>query len=89
MTASPPPAPEPLAFEALEAVYETLAAGIDRAGEANEAVFLTKLAMVLAHRAGAGVDFGDCVATALRNLGIEAQPLPGPSAQRPRPPQTS
>ncbi|MDP3547557.1 MAG: hypothetical protein Q8S29_15415 [Phreatobacter sp.] len=89
MTALPPPAPEPLAFDALETVYETLALGIDRAGEANEAADLTKLAIDLANRAGAGVDFGDCVATALRNLGIEAQPLPGPSAQRPRPPQTS
>ena len=56
MTASPP-ATEPLPFEALEAVYETLASGIDRAGAAHEAVFLAKLALVLAHRAGPGVDF--------------------------------
>lgn len=74
MTASPT-APEPLAFEALEAVYETLAIGIDRAGATNEAVFLTKLALVLAHRAGAGVDFRDCVETALRDLDVVARPL--------------
>ena len=74
MTASPT-APEPLAFEALEAVYETLANGIDRAGEARESVFLAKLALVLAHRAGAGVDFTDCVETALRDLDVVARPL--------------
>lgn len=68
-------APEPLAFEALEAVYETLAGGIDRAGATHEAVFLTKLALVLAHRAGAGVDFADCVETALRDLDVVARPL--------------
>lgn len=74
MTASQP-APVPLAFEALEAVYETLASGIDRAGEARESVFLAKLALVLAHRAGAGVDFTDCVETALRDLDVVARPL--------------
>ena len=74
MTASPP-ATEPLPFEALEAVNETLASGIDRAGEAHEAVFLAKLALVLAHRAGAGVDFADCVETALRDLDVVARPL--------------
>lgn len=74
MTASPP-ATEPLPFETLEAVYETLASGIDRAGEAHEAVFLAKLALVLAHRAGAGVDFADCVETALRDLDVVARPL--------------
>lgn len=68
-------APEPLAFEALESVYETLAGGIDRAGATHEAVFLTKLALVLAHRAGAGVDFADCVETALRDLDVVARPL--------------
>jgi hypothetical protein len=74
MTPSPP-APGPLAFEALEAVYETLASGIDRAGASHEAVFLAKLALVLAHRAGAGVDFADCVETALRDLDVVAHPL--------------
>jgi len=74
MTDAIPAAPEPLAFEALEKVYEALAAGIDRAGETNEAVFLAKLAMVLAHRAGAGVDFADCVETALRDLDAGERP---------------
>lgn len=74
MTPSPP-SPEPLAFEALEAVYETLADGIDRAGVSHEAVFLTKLALILAHRAGAGLDFADCVETALRDLNVVARPL--------------
>jgi hypothetical protein len=73
MTATPPPAP--LAFEALERVYDQLAAAIDQAGEAHEALFLTKLVMVMAHRAGEGLDFGGCVATALENLGLPAQTL--------------
>jgi hypothetical protein len=73
MTANPPAAPLP--FEALERVYEQLAAAIDRAGEANEALFLTKLVMVMAHRAGEGLDFDGCVATALENLGLPSQTL--------------
>ena len=40
-----------------------------------EAVFLAKLALVLAHRAGAGVDFADCVETAARDLDVVARPL--------------
>lgn len=48
--------PTPLPFEALERVYDQLAAAIDRAGEANEALFLTKLVMVMAHRAGDVLD---------------------------------
>ncbi len=69
------PAPDPLAFEKLEGVYETLAGGIDRAGAARESVFLAKLALILAHRAGIGVDFADCVETALRDLDVVARPL--------------
>ena len=67
--------PATLPFEDLERVYEQLAAAIDRAGEANEALFLAKLVMVMAHRAGGGLDFAACVATALENLGAPAQTL--------------
>ena len=42
----------PMPFEHLEQVYEQLAEAIDRAGPANEALFLTKLALTLAHRLG-------------------------------------
>jgi hypothetical protein len=70
MTAIPPAAPLP--FEALERVYEQLATAIDRAGEANESLFLTKLVMVMAHRAGDGLDFEACVAVALGNPTLDA-----------------
>mgnify|MGYP001416615774 CR=1 FL=1 len=39
-------------FENLEHAYEALAAAIDKVGPANEALFLTKLAIVLTHRCG-------------------------------------
>ncbi|WP_296574476.1 hypothetical protein [Phreatobacter sp.] len=73
MTATSPPAS--LAFEALERVYDQLAAAIDEAGEAHQSLFLAKLVIVMAHRAGDGLDFDTCVATALENLGLPAQTL--------------
>ncbi|MDP2804197.1 MAG: hypothetical protein Q8O26_20195 [Phreatobacter sp.] len=73
MTATPPASPLP--FEALERVYDQLAAAIDQAGDAHEALFLTKLVMVMAHRAGAGLDMEAAIATALENLGVPAQTL--------------
>jgi hypothetical protein len=66
-----PSMPTPLPFEALEQVYEQLAAALDRAGEANEALFLTKLVMVMAHRAGDVLDFEACVALALGDLALD------------------
>jgi len=39
-----------MTFEELEAVYARLAAAIDRAGPRDEALFLAKLALALAHR---------------------------------------
>jgi len=74
MTSSSTPATLP--FEDLERVYEQLAAAIDRAGQANEALFLAKLVMVMAHRAGGGLDFAACVATALDSLDGDAEPTP-------------
>lgn len=41
-----------LAFEDLEQAFELIAQGIDRAGEARETLFLSKLALALAHRIG-------------------------------------
>lgn len=66
-----PSMPTPLPFETLEQVYEQLAAALDRAGEANEALFLTKLVMVMAHRAGDVLDFEACVALALGDLALD------------------
>lgn len=43
---------QPLAFNELEQVYDLMAQVIDEAGEENEALFLSKLAITLAHRLG-------------------------------------
>ncbi|MCB1847247.1 MAG: hypothetical protein KDI04_07615 [Halieaceae bacterium] len=42
----------PLAFNELEQVYELMARAIDEAGAENEALFLGKLGITLAHRLG-------------------------------------
>ena len=39
-------------FDDLEAAYEALATAIDTAGAEREALFLTKLALVLGHEVG-------------------------------------
>ena len=57
-----------LAFEDLESVYATLAEAIDTAGPANEAVFLTKLALLLADRLGNRQAVTDAIAAALQDL---------------------
>ena len=41
-----------LAFNELEQVYDLMARAIDEAGEENEALFLSKLGITLAHRLG-------------------------------------
>jgi hypothetical protein len=66
--------PVPLPFEGMEKVYDRLAAAIDRAGPECETLFLTRLVMILAHRAGEGVDFADCIAAAHE---------PGPAREQP------
>lgn len=43
---------QPLAFAELEQVYELMARAVDRVGADNEALFLSKLSMILAHRLG-------------------------------------
>jgi hypothetical protein len=55
-------------FEDLERAYETLAQAIDRAGPEHEALFLTRLALVLAHRMGRVDVFEHAVATALDDI---------------------
>lgn len=66
--------PPPLAFEAMERLYENLADAVDRAGPDNEALFLTKLVLVMAHRAGTSLDMDEAIATALARLGEAAKP---------------
>jgi hypothetical protein len=56
-------------FDDLESAYETLATAIDTAGEEKETLFLTRLALVLAHEIGDIATFKQAVATALEDLG--------------------
>jgi Protein of unknown function (DUF2783) len=55
-------------FDDLETAYESLAVAIDSAGEQREALFLTRLALVLAHEIGDIATFRRAVQTALEEL---------------------
>ena len=61
-------------FEHLEQAYDALAEAIDRAGPRSEALFLTKLALALAHRLGDLDSFSSAVAEALQDLAEDAPP---------------
>jgi len=63
--------PPPLPFDAMERIYDQLAAAIDRAGPDNEAVFLTKLVLVMAHRAGHTLDVESCIDAARGTVGFK------------------
>jgi hypothetical protein len=54
--------------EQLELSYERLAAAIDQAGSKQELLFLTKLALTLAHRIGEPDIVAECIAVALKDL---------------------
>jgi len=56
-------------FDDLEAAYEALATAIDTAGEQREALFLTRLALVLGHELGDIAAFRSAIRTALEDLG--------------------
>ena len=51
-----------------ETAYETLATAIDSAGPEREALFLTRLALVLAHELGDINAFQNAIKTALDGL---------------------
>ena len=53
----------------MEAAYEALALAIDAAGEPRETLFLTRLALVLAHELGDITAFKRSIETALEDLG--------------------
>ena len=55
-------------FEDFETAYETLATAIDKAGPEREALFLTRLALVLAHELGDIGEFQNAIRTALDGL---------------------
>jgi hypothetical protein len=60
MTAMPP--------EDFEVAYEALAMAIDSAGPEREALFLTKLALVLGHELGDIAVFRSAIRTALEGV---------------------
>ena len=55
-------------FEDFEIAYEMLATAIDQAGPAREALFLTRLALVLGHELGDVAAFRRAIETALDGL---------------------
>ena len=55
-------------FDDLEAAYEALATAIDTAGKQREALFLTRLALVLGHELGDIAAFREAIRTALEGL---------------------
>ena len=63
-----PTPPAAMPFDELEQAYERLARAIDAAGPEREALFLTRLALVLAHRLGRLDAFDGAVAMALDGL---------------------
>ena len=58
----------PMPFDDFETAYETLATAIDQAGPEREALFLTRLALVLGHELGDITAFGNAIKTALDGL---------------------
>ena len=59
----------PMPFEDLETAYESLAIAIDSAGPGREALFLTRLALLLAHELGDIAAFRSAIGSALEGLG--------------------
>jgi hypothetical protein len=58
----------PMPASDFETAYETLAAAIDSAGSEREALFLTRLALVLGHELGDIAAFQKAITTALDGL---------------------
>ena len=59
-------------FAEMETAYELLATAIDRAGADGEALFLTRLALLLAHDIGELSRFQNAVAAALAGMETDA-----------------
>ena len=55
-------------FEDIESAYETLANAIDAAGVQREALFLTRLALLLGHELGEITAFRKAIGAALEGL---------------------
>ncbi|WP_372832973.1 hypothetical protein [Pontibacterium sp.] len=57
-----------LSTSALEQVYDQLAEGVTQAGVDKEALFLTKLALLLANQVGDADQVSESIHEALKNL---------------------
>ena len=57
-----------MSFEDIDSAYETLATAIDSAGPQHEALFLTRLALLLGHELGDIAAFRIAVSAALEGL---------------------
>jgi len=57
-----------MSFGDLESAYESLALAIDSAGDKNEALFLTRLALLLGHEVGDIISFRNAIKAALAGL---------------------
>jgi hypothetical protein len=57
-----------LSDEDMESTYELLAEVIDRAGESDEKLLLTKLCLTLAHKLGSLQEIKEAIATAEMDL---------------------
>ena len=57
-----------LSTEANERLYDALAQAIDRSGPENEALFLTKLALLLANQLADENTFGTAIGVALSQI---------------------
>ena len=64
----------PMPFEDLETAYEVLATAIDSAGPEREALFLTRLALLLGHELDDIAAFRNAIGSALE--GLSDQPVP-------------
>jgi hypothetical protein len=62
-----------MSFDNLETAYEVLAKAIDQAGEAGEARFFTRLALLLAHEVGEIESFRQAVEAALEGMAASSQ----------------
>ena len=61
---------KPTSFEQLETAYEAIALAIDRVGPENEALFLSKLALALAHRLNDERIVAECIEIALKDIDV-------------------
>jgi len=57
-----------MSFQDLESAYELLATAIDSAGAEDEALFLTRLALLLGHEVGDIITFRNAIKAALAGL---------------------